>query len=164
MHPIHEAFQLMGAMNISRALTNIIAFKAALAMYIVAFALPLIPYFMYRNEFICYKVFDNKRDFILRRFVNYYLRFITPNIVRGDGALIDRLAASTVAEAEATVAADDLLQQKIRDHQAIEAKKLKFLIYKKKEKEKFDFDSQIPINFRSSTPPYQKSPYRESDY
>jgi len=163
MHTIQESFGLMRYMDISLALSEMVYFKSAVFLYFITFAIPLVPYFLYRNRFVRYKVYDDTRDFVLRRFVNYYLRIITRNIIKVDGPLIDKLAAASVAEAEAAIVADDLLQEKVREQEAIEAKKPKYLIYKK-QIEKFDFDSQIPIKFRSSTAPYQKHAHRESDY
>ena len=163
MLPIDLVFKLPLMMGTKSAFSAMVHFKAAVFMYFVLFIIPVGPYFLYRYQFAHYKRFDNTRDFILRRFVNYYLKVIGPSVVKVHGPLIDKLAAGTVAEAEAGVADDVAEEQKIQVQEEIEARKPKYLIYKE-EKKRFDFDTQIPQKFHEGTPPYLKHPLRESDY
>ncbi len=161
MLPVYLAFNLGSLFNSSRLDVSIEwAFMITLYMYL--FAIPLVPYILYRSCFVRYEIFDEYRPIVLRRFVNYYLHRAGSELTSRYGGSLDKALAIPLEEAQASMDANVALRKQAAEKNKRDRRKRQYVIYKKPKKVRYDFDPHVRVR-RAETHPYAKTPLTEWD-
>jgi len=154
---MHDIFGEISVLYVYAYVHDAATFIGFFAAYITPFLCFLAPYLFYRSYFTEHQIFATGNVRVLRRFLNYYLRAMG-RLFYEVAPRFDTKAAASLAELEVDWSVLQLRHNQLREKKKAEARRFKYVHYKKVYKP-HDPDPSVDKVPRSSSPAYPDHPF-----
>jgi NADH-quinone oxidoreductase subunit J len=154
---MHEIFGELSVMYIYSNVEDAVTFAAFIVGYMAPFLFFIYSYLFYRSYFTEHQIFATWNIRMLRRFINYYLRTMG-RLFYEVSPRFDAKAAVSLAELEVEWSALQVHCKHLQEKKITEARRFKYVHYKKVNKP-HDPDLSVDKVPRSSSPAYPGNPF-----